>query len=223
MTASSCSAVAGGVAPDLDRIGRKCFGSAQRAGQQPGVLAALGLVLARRQQHAAIGVLQRLQVDVMADVELVGAHGAVVRQAHVLHQHGRNLAGPGRHVLGLQMPEQRRLAGCEPQLQPQREAIPVATHLEGTVVHMHGQWRQRTQQRRDAPAAAGIAAAQPDIGRPAFQLIAGEEVEHQARREQAAQCAMGQQLGFEAGLVAKEMDGHVCFCANSQGSRSGSW
>ena len=218
-------ALAGRMAPHLRGVGRKALRAPQRAGQQPGVQAALRLVLARRQQHAVRGVVQRLQVEVVADVELVGARRAVVAQAHVLHQHGRHLAAGAAGVVDLQVPEQRRLLRGQAQLQAQRQAVPRAAHLERAIGPVHAERRQRPQQRCSAPRVARVAPTQPDVGRPTFQLVAGKQVEHQpGRQQQPAQRAVGQQLGFEAGLVADQvrLHGQVWRWDSSQGSRPGS-
>jgi hypothetical protein len=81
----------------VERVGREARGAMQRSENDPRMAAAHGLVLAHRQHGAAFGMHERRVIEVLADVVLVLAHGAVVAE---------------REILGVnQVDRQRRVAG----------------------------------------------------------------------------------------------------------------
>ena len=68
----------------LERVGREAARAAERAEQRPRMAAAHREVLPHREHHAALRVLERRVVHIVADVELVVAHEAVVGEAEIL-------------------------------------------------------------------------------------------------------------------------------------------
>ena len=179
----------------LQSVGGECAAPPQRTDKRPGMAPGDRQVLARRQHNAMARVMQRRQVDVVADVVLVEPNRAVRRQADILHMHQVDGLRDRRSVLHADVPEPRRLAGGEAQLQPQRQALPLAAGLvHGVLKRRRGaacewleqsEWPEWPEQGNSLDAARAMP-AQPQVGRPTLDLVAKEQVEHHAVAVHAA-------------------------------------
>ena len=211
-------------AVELQGVGRKSDTAAQRAQQRPRVAAVLRQVLPRGQHLAGLRVNERAQIEVVADVVLVDAAGAVGRQADVLHADQIDRLGSSGEVVEVHMPVPGSLSDGQAQFEPDVQALPIADGGVAFTAGQQAQGRQRAEQWRRRDGGFAAMQPQPDVRRPAFDRVAGEQVDHQAMRLDAAQSAVGKKGEGQprrvaeaalAGLESGESCGHVEGCSSA--------
>jgi len=124
------------------------------------------------------------------------------------------------------VPEPGGRVGGQAQLQLQLQPLPAAVPAGGGARPrcVGPQGRQRAEQ-GGGLLLIGAAAAQPQVGRPAFHGVGGEEVQHHAMGLQTQQRAVRQQVDLQRGGVGGRVHGGVVQVrrwAISQGTSAGS-
>ena len=125
-----CIARARSEAADLRRVRGPGRGAAQCGRQQTGVPSLrTRQVLSRHQHRATDRVLQWRVVQVLADIELVGAHRVIRRQADVLQQHQIHGFGGTAAVVHRDLPGPDPLVGRQHQLRMHAQRAARAGHI----------------------------------------------------------------------------------------------
>jgi hypothetical protein len=119
---------------------------------------------------------ERGVVDVLARVVLVQPHRAVVGERDVLDVKEVEGRRGGADVLDLDVPEPRGCRLGETKRHMEAYALPLAADVEAGLVEVDRAGTARTEQRD--PRDALRAAAQHEIRRTSFQLVAEERVQH---------------------------------------------
>ncbi len=212
-----------GLAQHLQCVGGKGIGPAQAAAEQPGRATVHRLVLARGQQHTVRRMLQRLVVQVLADIGLVQAQRIPGCQRHVLQvdqvQPQRRRAGVGQ----LHMPEPGICLRRQHQFQRVAHTAPQALLPHPAAMGLLAPRRRRAQQRHRAEAAIGLVAAQPEVGQAGLQRAGREQVDGESTALQALQATMGLQPRLQAGPQPAAGLGQHPHGGGSGGRRHGGW
>ena len=200
-------------AQHLQGVGGKAHRLAQAAAQQPRHPALHRRVLPRCQHAAVLGVVQRLVVEVLADISLVEPDRGPRRQRHVLQIHQVQPQRQRALVLQIHMPEPRRRAGRQHQLDPVGHATPPALVPDPARTRqarlLLAPRRGRAEQRCEADAAIGLMAAQPKIGRARLQRAGRKQVQRQPAAGQGLQATVGMQRGPHRACAG------ACACADA--------
>ena len=195
---------------ELERVGGEAHAAVQRADHRPRLTAAHRQVLAHGEHAPALRVGERRVVDVLADVVLVHADRAVVRQRQVLRVDEVHGDRGVRRVLERDVPEPRGRPCGEHQREGDAEPChsPVARSPAASSRSASGLRGPSS----GVHASVGAEPPQIEVGRPALHLRSREQVEHDVAVLHAAERAVGVHLHDETGraLVAAGPGGPGC-------------
>src|SRR5215813_194324 len=182
-------------AVELERVGAKARRLRKRTDQCPRMALADGEILSRRQHDPVRGMRQRRVIEVLADVVLVEAHGAVIREGEVLRVEQVNRLDTPTAILDRDMPEPGRRRRSQSQRHTKAKPFPLTGDIEAALVEPHGAGTSRTEQRR--PFDARAAPTQKEIGGASLDLVPEEGIDQDIAMIDAADRAVGIHLDGE--------------------------
>src|SRR5258708_1983314 len=182
--------------------------------------AGLGEILPGGHGPAAAGVFPPAQIDVVADVVLVQAHGAVARKREVLAEDQicaelflgtvseSDLPAPSGPVLG------------EDEAQLDLHALPIARSLKALRRTVPPQRRLRPEQRNRFDLRAAVQ-PQPHVRGRGLHAVAHEEVHREAAESNVSHAAVAVELQAKAGGIGEAED--VSHVGHARGSTAPWW
>ena len=204
---------------ELQGVGREAHSLVKRAEQEPRVAAGHREILTHAQDGPVSRVRKRHVIDVLTDVVLVHAYGAVVCQRYVLRvdQIDDNFRGAG--VRELDMPEPRRRGAGEREAHRETDPVPFAAAPEQSFIRLEGRRTARPQERHGFDRSAEPAKVQ--IGRTALELVAEKKIEDKIAVVDAPDRAVCVHLNVQARRAAEEDRGNYIAHAASRSVNTG--